>query len=68
MMSILKFPFRSGNTISIFPMMMIAMMAWRPVKAIMSVNTAFKPLEASCLFYHSILLFDFKFRPSMLET
>ncbi|VDK62493.1 unnamed protein product, partial [Anisakis simplex] len=32
--------YMSGNTISIFPIMMIAMMAWRPVKALMSVNAA----------------------------
>ncbi|KAI6173241.1 ER membrane protein complex subunit 4 [Aphelenchoides besseyi] len=38
--------YMSGNTISIFPIMMVAMMAWRPIKAIMSVNTAFKPLES----------------------
>uniref|UniRef100_A0A915C8T8 ER membrane protein complex subunit 4 n=2 Tax=Parascaris univalens TaxID=6257 RepID=A0A915C8T8_PARUN len=37
--------YMSGNTISIFPIMMIAMMAWRPVKALMSVNAAFKPLQ-----------------------
>uniref|UniRef100_A0A915Q659 ER membrane protein complex subunit 4 n=1 Tax=Setaria digitata TaxID=48799 RepID=A0A915Q659_9BILA len=37
--------YMSGNTISIFPIMMIAMMAWRPVKALMSVNPAFKPLQ-----------------------
>ncbi|VDD87387.1 unnamed protein product [Enterobius vermicularis] len=37
--------YMSGNTISIFPLMMIAMMAWRPVKALMSVNPAFKPLQ-----------------------
>ncbi|KAI6222998.1 ER membrane protein complex subunit 4 [Aphelenchoides fujianensis] len=38
--------YMSGNTISIFPIMMVAMMAWRPIKAIMSVNAAFKPLES----------------------
>ncbi|VDN05226.1 unnamed protein product [Thelazia callipaeda] len=37
--------YMSGNTISIFPIMMIAMMAWRPVKALMSVNPVFKPLQ-----------------------
>lgn len=39
--------YMSGNTISIFPLMMIAMMAWRPVKALMSVNPAFKPLQVT---------------------
>ncbi|MCP9262924.1 ER membrane protein complex subunit 4 [Dirofilaria immitis] len=37
--------YMSGSTISIFPIMMIAMMAWRPVKALMNVNLAFKPLQ-----------------------
>ncbi|MFH4974150.1 hypothetical protein AB6A40_000859 [Gnathostoma spinigerum] len=37
--------YMSGNTISIFPIMMIAMMAWTPVKALMSVNAKFKPLQ-----------------------
>ncbi|VDM11747.1 unnamed protein product [Wuchereria bancrofti] len=37
--------YMSGSTISIFPIMMIAMMAWRPVKALMNVNPAFKPLQ-----------------------
>lgn len=41
--------YMSGNTISIFPIMMIAMMAWRPVKALMSVNLAFKPLQVILL-------------------
>uniref|UniRef100_A0A0N5AA14 ER membrane protein complex subunit 4 n=1 Tax=Syphacia muris TaxID=451379 RepID=A0A0N5AA14_9BILA len=38
--------YMSGNTITIFPLMMIAMMAWRPIQALMSVNAAFKPLQA----------------------
>lgn len=42
--------YMSGNTISIFPIMMIAMMAWRPVKALMSVNPAFKPLQVMLYF------------------
>uniref|UniRef100_A0A914E2B8 ER membrane protein complex subunit 4 n=1 Tax=Acrobeloides nanus TaxID=290746 RepID=A0A914E2B8_9BILA len=37
--------YMAGNTISIFPIMMVAMMVWRPIKALMSVNAAFKPLE-----------------------
>ena len=37
--------YMAGNTISIFPIMMVVMMAWRPIKALLSVNAAFKPLE-----------------------
>lgn len=37
--------YMAGNTISIFPIMMVVMMAWRPMKALMAVNAAFKPLE-----------------------
>uniref|UniRef100_A0A183BKM0 ER membrane protein complex subunit 4 n=1 Tax=Globodera pallida TaxID=36090 RepID=A0A183BKM0_GLOPA len=37
--------YMAGNTISIFPIMMVVMMAWRPMKTLMSVNAAFKPLE-----------------------
>lgn len=39
--------YMAGNAISIFPIMMVAMMAWRPMRAIVSVNQAFKPLEVS---------------------
>ena len=46
--------YMAGNTISIFPIMMVAMMAWRPVKAFMSVNTVFKPLEVTII--HPIFL------------
>src|SRR3954464_2872255 len=34
-----------STSFSIFPIMMVAMMAWRPMKALMSVNAAFKSLE-----------------------
>ncbi|KAK0402011.1 hypothetical protein QR680_016093 [Steinernema hermaphroditum] len=37
--------YMAGNTISIFPIMMVAMMVWRPIKALTAVNTTFKPLE-----------------------
>ncbi|VDN52669.1 unnamed protein product [Dracunculus medinensis] len=37
--------YMSGNTISILPIIMIVMMAWRPVKALMSFNATFKPLQ-----------------------
>lgn len=46
---------RSGNTISIFPIMMVAMMGWRPVKAILSLNAAFKPLEVRPFFVYNRL-------------
>ncbi|VDN23967.1 unnamed protein product [Gongylonema pulchrum] len=48
--------YMSGNTISIFPIMMIAMMAWRPVKALMSVNLAFKPLQVFIANFHFFFL------------
>uniref|UniRef100_A0A7E4ZV35 ER membrane protein complex subunit 4 n=1 Tax=Panagrellus redivivus TaxID=6233 RepID=A0A7E4ZV35_PANRE len=38
--------YMSGNTISIFPIMMVAMMVWRPLQAFMKVGTVFKPIEA----------------------
>ncbi|KAI1724517.1 ER membrane protein complex subunit 4 [Ditylenchus destructor] len=50
--------YMAGNTISIFPIMMVVMMAWRPMKALMAVNAAFKPLEAEyngSLILHKIL-------------
>ena len=37
--------YMAGNTISIFPIMMVAMMVWRPIKALMSVGAVFKPIE-----------------------
>uniref|UniRef100_A0A915E8R5 ER membrane protein complex subunit 4 n=1 Tax=Ditylenchus dipsaci TaxID=166011 RepID=A0A915E8R5_9BILA len=50
--------YMSGNQVSIFPIMMVAMMAWRPMKTLMAVNAAFKPLEAEyngSLIIHKIL-------------
>jgi hypothetical protein len=34
--------YMAGNSISIFPIMMVCMMGWRPVKALMQVNGVFK--------------------------
>ncbi|XP_058638006.1 ER membrane protein complex subunit 4 isoform X2 [Onychostoma macrolepis] len=39
--------YMSGNTISIFPIMMVCMMAWRPIQALMSMSATFKLLESS---------------------
>ncbi|KAH7728200.1 transmembrane protein 85 [Aphelenchoides avenae] len=50
--------YMAGNTISIFPIMMVIMAAWRPMKALMAVNMAFKPLEgeyAGSLLFHKVL-------------
>lgn len=35
----------AGSTISIFPIMMVCMMAWRPVKALTALNATFAGLE-----------------------
>lgn len=37
----------AGNTISIFPLMMVGMMAFRPIKALPSVNSVFSTVEPS---------------------
>ncbi|XP_070536271.1 ER membrane protein complex subunit 4-like [Ptychodera flava] len=37
----------SGNSISIFPIMMVCMMLWRPVQALMSMGKTFKVLDES---------------------
>uniref|UniRef100_A0A3Q3M382 ER membrane protein complex subunit 4 n=2 Tax=Mastacembelus armatus TaxID=205130 RepID=A0A3Q3M382_9TELE len=39
--------YMSGNTISIFPIMMVCMMAWRAIQALMSMSATFKLLESS---------------------
>ncbi|XP_006009869.1 ER membrane protein complex subunit 4 [Latimeria chalumnae] len=39
--------YMAGNTISIFPIMMVCMMAWRPIQALMSMSATFKMLESS---------------------
>ncbi|CAD5229469.1 unnamed protein product [Bursaphelenchus okinawaensis] len=38
--------YMAGNTISIFPIMMVVMMAWRPMRAIMTIGQAFKSIES----------------------
>lgn len=43
--------YMSGNTISIFPIMMVCMMAWRPIQALMSMSASEYPaftLLTSC--------------------
>ena len=39
--------YMSGNTISIFPIMMVIMMAVRPVKTLFSINSTFKAIDAN---------------------
>lgn len=52
--------YMSGNTISIFPIMMVCMMAWRPIQALMSMSASEYPalrhrlcswLDANCSFH-----------------
>ncbi|CAI5448497.1 unnamed protein product [Caenorhabditis angaria] len=38
--------YMAGGGVSIFPIMMVGMMLWRPFKTLLSVNTIFKPLES----------------------
>ncbi|KHJ90837.1 Carbamoyl-phosphate synthase L chain, ATP binding domain protein [Oesophagostomum dentatum] len=37
--------YMAGRSVSIFPIMMVGMMLWRPAKALFAVNATFKPLE-----------------------
>lgn len=37
--------YMSGNTISIFPIMMVCMMAWRPIQALMSMSASGYPVS-----------------------
>ncbi|XP_038070232.1 ER membrane protein complex subunit 4-like isoform X2 [Patiria miniata] len=39
--------YMSGNSISIFPIMMVGMMVWRPIQALLAVKTTFKMLDPS---------------------
>uniref|UniRef100_A0A4X2KF95 ER membrane protein complex subunit 4 n=1 Tax=Vombatus ursinus TaxID=29139 RepID=A0A4X2KF95_VOMUR len=39
--------YMAGNTISIFPTMMVCMMVWRPIQALMAISATFKMLESS---------------------
>lgn len=41
------FRYMSGNTISIFPIMMVIMLVFRPIKTLFSVGSTFKALDAS---------------------
>ncbi|CAL2039895.1 hypothetical protein CAEBREN_21753 [Caenorhabditis brenneri] len=38
--------YMAGGGVSIFPIMMVGMMLFRPLKALFSVNSTFKPLES----------------------
>ncbi|XP_033117205.1 ER membrane protein complex subunit 4-like isoform X1 [Anneissia japonica] len=55
--------YMSGNSISIFPIMMVGMMVWRPIQAIMQHKKTFKMLDGSnqaifqkCVFLTSNML------------
>uniref|UniRef100_A0A8C4QAU3 ER membrane protein complex subunit 4 n=1 Tax=Eptatretus burgeri TaxID=7764 RepID=A0A8C4QAU3_EPTBU len=39
--------YMAGNTISIFPIMMVAMMAWRPIQALMAMSSTLRLLDGS---------------------
>ncbi|NWZ64130.1 EMC4 protein, partial [Acrocephalus arundinaceus] len=39
--------YMAGNTISIFPAMMVCMMGWRPLQALMSLSATLKAMESS---------------------
>ncbi|GCB85248.1 hypothetical protein scyTo_0025928, partial [Scyliorhinus torazame] len=41
--------YMAGNTISIFPIMMVCMMAWRPIQALMSMSTSEYRIESAAL-------------------
>ena len=59
--------YMAGNTISIFPIMMVAMMVWRPIQAVMSVGTVFKPIEVSLKIFQVNTINNFSnFRKNML--
>lgn len=49
--------YMAGNTISIFPIMMVGMMVWRPIQALMSLKTTFKMLEGSPQAYIQMFVF-----------
>ncbi|XP_038644006.1 ER membrane protein complex subunit 4-like isoform X2 [Scyliorhinus canicula] len=46
-----------GNNISIFPIMMVCMMAWRPIQALMSMSAIFKVLGNSTQHWLQCLLY-----------
>jgi len=39
--------YMAGNSISIFPIMMVGMLFMRPIKALLSISSAFKMIEGS---------------------
>lgn len=47
--------YMAGGGVSIFPIMMVGMMVFRPLKALFAVNSTFKPLEVSCEFPQTIV-------------
>ncbi|XP_071821332.1 ER membrane protein complex subunit 4-like [Apostichopus japonicus] len=49
--------YMAGSTISIFPIMMVGMMVWRPIQALMSLKTTFKLLEGSPQAYIQMFVF-----------
>lgn len=49
--------YMAGNTISIFPIMMVGMMFFRPIQAIMGIKTTMKMLEKSAQYYLLTLVF-----------
>lgn len=49
--------FMAGNSISIFPIMMVGMLIIRPVKALFTVQQTFKGIEGSYVFGQKIVFF-----------
>ncbi|XP_038643811.1 ER membrane protein complex subunit 4-like isoform X2 [Scyliorhinus canicula] len=49
--------YTAGNNISIFPIMMVCMMAWRPIQALMSMSAIFKVLGNSTQHWLQCLLY-----------
>ncbi|XP_039267898.1 ER membrane protein complex subunit 4-like [Styela clava] len=49
--------YMSGNTISIFPIMMVGMMFFRPVQALMGIKNTMKMLERARQYYLLTLVF-----------
>ncbi|KAJ8042526.1 ER membrane protein complex subunit 4 [Holothuria leucospilota] len=49
--------YMAGNTISIFPIMMVGMMVWRPIQALMSLKATFRLLEGSPQSYIQMFVF-----------
>lgn len=49
--------YMAGNTISIFPIMMVGMMAFRPIQALMSIRNTMKMLEHSQQYVLMVIAF-----------